>query len=85
MTIDGIEVKPCPYCGNTGPVLRHLSKDEQVTVSKYYGDGYGFLIVCGRYHCDNKFAFVGKTKESCIKNWNEEAEKVLQKYEGGEV
>ena len=84
MTIDGLEVKPCPYCGNTGPTLRHLTKSEKRMVRIIASDARNFIISCGRYHCDCKYAFIGSTKKSCIERWNEEAEKVLNKYEGGE-
>lgn len=70
MTIDSLEVKPCPYCGNTAPVLYHR--------------GDGFVIHCGRWHCDSKYAFIGGSKDACIKHWNEEAERILKKYDGGE-
>lgn len=59
-------LKPCPYCGNTGPMLYH------------YLDGY--IVHCGRYHCDGKFAYRAPTEEGCIKAWNENAERIGEQY-----
>ena len=55
------KLKPCPYCGNTGPML--------------YKQNNGLCYVhCGRYLCDGKFIYIGSTKEECIEKWNENAD-----------
>ena len=55
------KLKPCPYCGNTGPILYKQN------------DGL-FYVHCGRYLCDTKFKVCFTSKEECIKKWNENAD-----------
>lgn len=55
------KLKPCPYCGNTGPTM-------------YKGFNGLYYILCGRYHCDQKFYECYTSKEECIKKWNENAD-----------
>ena len=66
MTIDGIEVKPCPYCGNTGPSLYHF--------------GHGFIIHCGRYFCDQRYSYIGATEKDCVIAWNRDCDEIIKKY-----
>lgn len=55
------KLKPCPYCGNTGPM--------------FYKQNNGmFYVHCGRYWCDSKFTFCASIKDECIKKWNENAD-----------
>lgn len=55
------KLKPCPYCGNTGPTM-------------YKGFNGLYYVLCGRYHCDQKFLECYTSKEECIKKWNENAD-----------
>lgn len=54
-------LKPCPYCGNTGPML-------------YKQNNGLFYVQCGRYLCDRKFTKYFTNKDECIKKWNENAD-----------
>ena len=55
------KLKPCPYCGNTGPML-------------YKQNNGLFYVHCGRYLCDTTFEVYFTSKEECIKAWNENAD-----------
>lgn len=59
------DLKPCPYCGNTGPML-------------YQQNNGLFYVHCGRYLCDTKFKEYSTNKDECIKKWNENADLINQ-------
>ena len=53
---DHKRLKPCPVCGNTGPV--------------FYCNGGIYQIMCGRYCCDLRYCILASDKETAIETWN---------------
>lgn len=58
------EMGPCPYCGNTKPEI-------------YQGIDGMFFGRCGNDRCGLKFLSAGRTREECIRLWNDGRKGVL--------